>query len=236
MSRPTAMDVARYILWYTAQHGVKVTNLKLQKLLFFCQGWYLALKGEPLFVGKIQAWPKGGVHYESWREYNRWGRDPISAIPDDVNIQADVDLVNKILDEYMCVDQWILVKLSHGDAWLEARGELPPATPSRNEVRLEWMRREFMKMAAEREEIESSTEEDPELEYNGNITINGIENVSDGDLIPIIADGQNLLWQISQDDISKIAETATNLDLGSARPMSDAELFEKLNLPTGGVH
>ena len=36
-----------------------VNVIKLQKMLFLCQGWHLALKGEPLFEESFEAWVHG---------------------------------------------------------------------------------------------------------------------------------------------------------------------------------
>lgn len=53
----TAENVARYIINY-----YDVDNLKLQKLLYYCQGVFMTLNnGKPLFDNKIEAWTYGPV-------------------------------------------------------------------------------------------------------------------------------------------------------------------------------
>jgi uncharacterized phage-associated protein len=37
----------------------QITNLKLQKLLYYTQAWYLAFTGQPLFSESIEAWVHG---------------------------------------------------------------------------------------------------------------------------------------------------------------------------------
>ena len=39
----------------------KMTNARINKLLYFAQGWSLARSGRPLFKAAIQAWPYGPV-------------------------------------------------------------------------------------------------------------------------------------------------------------------------------
>jgi hypothetical protein len=51
------VDVAEYIL---RQHG-EMSTMKLQKLLYYCQGWSLAWTGEPLFPEDFEAWASGPV-------------------------------------------------------------------------------------------------------------------------------------------------------------------------------
>jgi uncharacterized phage-associated protein len=53
----TAHDVAAHIL---KRYG-PMTPLKLHKLLYYVQGWYLAWKGEPLFAEPFEAWGHGPV-------------------------------------------------------------------------------------------------------------------------------------------------------------------------------
>jgi uncharacterized phage-associated protein len=53
----SVFDVAAYIL---AEQG-PVTHMKLQKLVYYCQGWHLAWDEKPLFDEPIEAWANGPV-------------------------------------------------------------------------------------------------------------------------------------------------------------------------------
>ena len=70
-----AMDVARMVIALTdEEHGDLITNLKLQKLLFYLQGFWLAEFGEPLFAERVVAWAYGPVVpavYDRFKGYNR---------------------------------------------------------------------------------------------------------------------------------------------------------------------
>lgn len=52
-----ALDVANYILWlenrFEGSEGI--TPLKLQKLVYYCQGFHLAMFDEELFPESIEA-------------------------------------------------------------------------------------------------------------------------------------------------------------------------------------
>ena len=52
------LDVARYFIFRAYEDGREslMTNMKVQKLLYYTQSLHLALFDEPLFDDEIQAW------------------------------------------------------------------------------------------------------------------------------------------------------------------------------------
>lgn len=74
--RPSVIDVAEYILerhaanaraaGYRGDMHEKMSTMKLQRLVYFAQGWNLAFVGTPLFDEKIEAWASGPVVRELW--------------------------------------------------------------------------------------------------------------------------------------------------------------------------
>ena len=52
-----------------------VGNVKLHKLLYYCQGWHLGWTGEPMFVDSIEAWANGPVVADLWHAEKK-GRTP----------------------------------------------------------------------------------------------------------------------------------------------------------------
>jgi uncharacterized phage-associated protein len=78
MAETTARRVAEYILFTAHERSIEMTNLKLQKLLYYCQAWYLAFLGKPLFGERIEAWIHGPVVppvFGSFKEH-RWNVIP----------------------------------------------------------------------------------------------------------------------------------------------------------------
>lgn len=59
--KPTLNDVCDYVIFRVCNGGSSLTELKLQKLLYYVQAWHLAFFGEPLFVQRFQAWVHGPV-------------------------------------------------------------------------------------------------------------------------------------------------------------------------------
>ena len=59
-----------------------LTNLKLNKLLYYAQGEYLARTGKPLFDDEIQAWDYGPVVPVIYYKYKRNNANEITPITD----------------------------------------------------------------------------------------------------------------------------------------------------------
>lgn len=54
-----------------------LSPMKMQKLLYFANGWMLALKDRPLFPERIYAWQYGPVIPAIYHEFKHYGKDPI---------------------------------------------------------------------------------------------------------------------------------------------------------------
>ncbi len=90
----TAKDIARFFIKKSSDEDDCITNLKLQKLLYYAQGFHLALFDKPLFEEDIEAWTHGPVVPDVYHEYKKYGKNPLPA----ENIKVD-DVVGKLTDE-----------------------------------------------------------------------------------------------------------------------------------------
>lgn len=61
--------------------GDPVTQMKLQKMVFFAQGLHLALHQEPLCGDPFFAWKFGPVIPSIYQQYKKWGSSPIVEKP-----------------------------------------------------------------------------------------------------------------------------------------------------------
>lgn len=75
-----ALDVARHIINYVNNKGGAISNLKLQKLLYFIQGFFLILKKKPCFKDDIEAWDFGPVVPNVYFEFRKYGSGSIPKI------------------------------------------------------------------------------------------------------------------------------------------------------------
>ncbi|MBL0941555.1 MAG: DUF4065 domain-containing protein [Alphaproteobacteria bacterium] len=64
------------------QVGEPIDPLKLQKLCYYAQGFYLALYNKPLFKESISAYKYGPYEQELYVQYNRFGNQPIRWLQD----------------------------------------------------------------------------------------------------------------------------------------------------------
>jgi uncharacterized phage-associated protein len=95
---PTAHDVARYFVSLVDEEaGDSITNLKLQKLLYYAQGVHLALCDAPLFPEQIEAWTHGPVVPRVYRQYKQHGGEPIPV--EQVNLEDYNEQLREILNE-----------------------------------------------------------------------------------------------------------------------------------------
>lgn len=63
------LDISRYIINYCHSKKYYIHNLKLQKLLYFVQAYFLMKVGTPCFYQDIEAWVCGPIVPESYNEF-----------------------------------------------------------------------------------------------------------------------------------------------------------------------
>jgi uncharacterized phage-associated protein len=131
-----ASTIARYIVWFAHEHGDPISNLKLQKLLYYAQAWYLALKDRPLFDDPIEAWVHGPVVPNVYREYRDWSWQPIAR--DVTRPELDSEIVahlDEVMEAYGGLSAFYLERLTHSERpWRKARGKLPADAQSHAEI------------------------------------------------------------------------------------------------------
>ena len=84
----SAHDVAKYFLSLIDEDaGDTISNLKLQKLVYYAQGFHLALFDRPLFNEEVKAWMHGPVVPDLYHEYKIYGSNAIP-MPDDFDVES----------------------------------------------------------------------------------------------------------------------------------------------------
>ncbi|GAA6618466.1 Panacea domain-containing protein [Scytonema sp. NUACC26] len=118
-------DVAKYFLAQTDEEaGDLISNLKLQKLVYYAQGFHLALYDEPLFTEPIEAWTHGPVVPEVYHAYKHYASGAIP-IPDDIDFSKYDKPTRELLDEvyrvYGQFSAWKLRNMTHDEElWKDA--------------------------------------------------------------------------------------------------------------------
>lgn len=106
-----AYEIAQYLVSLVDEDaGDSISNLKVQKLLYYAQGFHLALFDEPLFSEAIKAWIHGPVVPQVYHEYKKYGSNAIPVKIIDSNLYP-VE-VRELLDEvYSVYGQFTASKL-----------------------------------------------------------------------------------------------------------------------------
>src|ERR1700740_562067 len=69
--------VANIVLDHADKHGICVTNVAWNKIVYFVHCDYLKENNQPLVSAKIEAWQHGPVFREIYHEFKRWGESSI---------------------------------------------------------------------------------------------------------------------------------------------------------------
>jgi uncharacterized phage-associated protein len=116
-----ALTLANYILKKAQHQGHGISNLKLQKILYYVQGYYLAKFDEPLFPDEIQAWKLGPVVPGVYYEFSVYGSDDLvmTSEPDMGNCtEEEMQLIDKVINAKIHVPVRQLVDDTHQeDPW-----------------------------------------------------------------------------------------------------------------------
>ena len=100
--------------------GDLISNLKVQKLLYYVQGFHLAMYDKPLFEEEVYAWKFGPVVIEAYEYFKKYGS---GHIPTDtlnkVNLSIEEeDLIFEVWDVYGQFSATKLMNLTHAEPTL----------------------------------------------------------------------------------------------------------------------
>ncbi len=137
LTHTSAVDVSRYLVWVATHERpdepLFLTNLHIQKLLYFVQGWTLAEWDRPMFRDPLEAWTHGPVVRSVWKRYEPFGKKPVEddeAGPSGL-IADERQMVEAVWSCYKRYSPIALADMTHEDLpWRNARQGLDPSAPS----------------------------------------------------------------------------------------------------------
>jgi len=111
---------------------------KLHKLLYYCQGHYLATFDRPLFSETISAWDMGPVVGTLWRqEKDGEVPEPLAGLD-----EAALNTIGYVISRYGSLTGQDLENLTHSEApWQLADRDRRPGRSAR--IELEWIKQYF---------------------------------------------------------------------------------------------
>jgi len=113
-------DIANYFIYLSNKTNIDnditegITNLKLQKILYFAQAAYLTLNDQKLFSENIEAWQYGPVIPSVYRKYKKYGNQPIPNTNKKISFDKDLciflDGIWELFGKYSAVE---LMNITH---------------------------------------------------------------------------------------------------------------------------
>lgn len=136
------LDICRYVIGYSNDKDYGISNLKLQKILYFIQAYFLISKpnNAPCFKEKIEAWDFGPVVAEAYHQYKQYGSCDIPNVTSYIELDKnniwntkrieftppniandDKKLINAVIDKFKNYSATDLVTITHHqDPWCNA--------------------------------------------------------------------------------------------------------------------
>jgi uncharacterized phage-associated protein len=140
-------NVANFFIHKANESGSYISNLKLQKLVYYAQAWHLAIHKRPLFLEDFEAWIHGPVIPALYRKYKHFSYHPISKKNVGITIpQSKISFMNEIVCVFFNYDAIILEIMTHKELpWIEARVGLRDDENGHNIISKETMKRFYGK-------------------------------------------------------------------------------------------
>jgi uncharacterized phage-associated protein len=125
-------QICDYIIFRLKSEGdIPLSNIKLQKLLYYTQAWHLAFTdNKPLFKGKFQAWIHGPVNRDIFDRFKDTKylyseillEDIIDKNISEILSEEEIKHINIVLENYAHFSGVQLEDMSHNEApWIKAR-------------------------------------------------------------------------------------------------------------------
>ena len=138
----SAIVIANYIIEYEHSKNRMISNLKLQKLLYFVQAQFFIEYDKPCFNDRMEAWDFGPVVVDVYHVYKYYGGMDITKIKANVDINInfeDKNIIDGVLDFFSDTPIYKLVDITHKQTpWI-----LAMQTPFNKEITHESIRQYF---------------------------------------------------------------------------------------------
>lgn len=138
-------SIANFVLDLAEAKGVGVSNLSINKIVYFLHANYLAQFNKPLVTAKIEAWEYGPVFRELYREFKVFGDKPIQGRAFRIDPKSggrelcnyefsatDSAFLTSICEDYLAMSLKKLLDMSHvrGGPWDQVWNHSTLARPS----------------------------------------------------------------------------------------------------------
>lgn len=113
-----AISLSDYVIAQFENKKRPITNLKLQKVLYYIQGYFYKQFNKPAFLEDIYNWQYGPVVPVVYYEYNINGSSPLQSQQSYVNFsikEKEKILIDSIVDKCSRTSTSMLVSMTHSE-------------------------------------------------------------------------------------------------------------------------
>ena len=121
-----ALDIAKKLI-FKAQNderngGERLTNLKLQNLHYYQQGYHLAAFGTPLFSEDVESWMYGPVVPSVYDVFSAYGSSALPVVDTEVSLSEEEEILfSQVYDAYREFSAIGLMNRTHTEKpWIDA--------------------------------------------------------------------------------------------------------------------
>ncbi len=127
-------ELSNYIIMKCNKEDKDISNKKLQKIIFYCQAYHIAIYKEKLIDNDFEAWRHGAVLPVLYNNYCKYGYNNINKYTEEAYNKARrvmgvylCDFLDTIIDKFSSMSADCIEILNHSELpWQEAReGYLP---------------------------------------------------------------------------------------------------------------
>lgn len=137
-----SIDVANFFIDLAKSDPYNdMTNIRVNKMLFFAQGWSLVRRGMPLFEEELCAWPYGPVAPSVYRAFQPCGNQKIVDFSGEFTPEKfesdEIELLLDVSREYDKYSTTKLVNMTHekGSPWHQVYKEHESKIISKSSIR-----------------------------------------------------------------------------------------------------
>ncbi|WP_294640960.1 Panacea domain-containing protein [uncultured Aureimonas sp.] len=151
--------LANFIIDLASSENIRLTNIQINKIVYFLYADYLVLYGRKLTGAKIEAWDYGPVFRELYHQFKRFGGSPIDGRAEIINpvngrlevarcdfLLEDADFIRLNAEKYFRMSAYFLVDQSHIEdgPWDRVWNHIEQASPTMkisDEIIRDWHRK-----------------------------------------------------------------------------------------------
>ncbi len=117
-TKSNALAIANFFIRKSLKENKPITQIKLQKLLYFAHGFYLVLNETPLVIEQIEAWHYGPVIPSIYHKFKKWKNQHIKEVSifqyeNAIIKEEDINFLDLVWHKFSHYTASQLVELSH---------------------------------------------------------------------------------------------------------------------------